>query len=134
MANFVCSQTQRLLQTNLRADLHTRLLKRNHSNLLIHKLRHSYTSKAAVVSAEKRTRGNEDGQVFFATCIPGMEETVANELSFSRIGAAKIVPGKSGVEFKGSLATAYRHFPFFFAFELVSLKKSLCRSAGRISG
>ncbi|CAI5485874.1 unnamed protein product [Closterium sp. Naga37s-1] len=45
---------------------------------------------------------------FFATCAPGLEAVVAEELQSRLIGAWDVVPGKAGVAFQGSTETAYR--------------------------
>ena len=44
---------------------------------------------------------------FFATCHPGLEPFVAEELLSPAIGASAVEPGRGGVHFRGSAATCY---------------------------
>lgn len=44
---------------------------------------------------------------FFATCHPGLEHFVAEELLSPAIGASGVEPGRGGVHFRGSAATCY---------------------------
>lgn len=44
---------------------------------------------------------------FFATCHPGLEPFVADELRSAAVGASAVEPGRGGVHFRGSAATCY---------------------------
>ncbi|KAK3261169.1 hypothetical protein CYMTET_29912, partial [Cymbomonas tetramitiformis] len=45
---------------------------------------------------------------YFATCTPGLEQVVAQELQSSQVQAMSVVVGHLGVHFKGSMQTGYR--------------------------
>ncbi len=45
---------------------------------------------------------------YFATCAPGLEPVLADELRADTIGAADVEPGSSGVAFTGDRDTGYR--------------------------
>lgn len=47
----------------------------------------------------RRDRGDEQLIRYYATCHPGLEEVVAQELLSPRIGATGAAPGKAGVAF-----------------------------------
>lgn len=59
-------------------------------------------------SQQRRERLPPGMQLFYATCHPGLEAVVADELSSPTIGARDVLPGKAGVQFVGDLATGYR--------------------------
>lgn len=51
-------------------------------------------------SEMRRDRGDEQQLIrYYATCHPGLEEVVAQELLSPRIGATGAAPGKAGVAF-----------------------------------
>ncbi|GMH36909.1 hypothetical protein BSKO_04782 [Bryopsis sp. KO-2023] len=67
----------------------------------------SYTDVASNRSVREAQR-EDDGYRFFVACHPFLQEITASELSADTIAAYDIVPGKSGVHFKGrTLATGY---------------------------
>lgn len=45
---------------------------------------------------------------YFATCHPGLEEVVAEELRSPQVGALEVREGKAGVHFSGDVAVMYK--------------------------
>lgn len=60
------------------------------------------------VSLRNLTHVSRAAQDYFATCHPGLENVVAEELQAPEISAANIRPGKAGVHFTGDTAVLYR--------------------------
>lgn len=59
------------------------------------------------LSSIRRHAASARGE-YFATCHPGLEEIVANELRSPAIGAEEVNVGKAGVSFSGDVGVLYR--------------------------